>query len=175
MPERLRKWNGLRFMLLVASVLVVYIWLLASAAWGARGLRVGDSPAITATLFCPRATREPFWVDPVTSPTHLLTQTITVWIGNGEFVSVTARSGTFNVTGAFNTYNHPAGVTMTLLSNTTHSLTVSATVRTSNEGGCIYGGYTLSTTGDRNGLPLTIVQLGGKSVYLPILLVNTQP
>jgi hypothetical protein len=137
-------------------------------------LRVGDSPAITPT-FCPQATPELFLVEPVTSPTRLLTQTITVRIGNGEFISVTTQSGTFNVTGAFDAYTHPAGVTMSLLSNTTHSLTVSGTVRISNEGGCIYGGYTLSTTGDRNGLPLTIVQLGGKSVYLPILLMNTQP
>jgi hypothetical protein len=47
-------------------------------------------------------------------------------------------------------------------------------VRTVDQGGCVYGGYTLSTTHDRNNLPLTIVQLG-KSVYLPIQLVNTQP
>jgi hypothetical protein len=40
-------------------------------------------------------TPEPLWLDPVTSPTGELDQTIVVYIGNGETVTVTWESGTF--------------------------------------------------------------------------------
>lgn len=32
---------------------------------------------------CPTATPEPLWVEPVTSPTSLRSQVITVYLGNG--------------------------------------------------------------------------------------------
>ena len=108
------------------------------------------------TPFCPLATAEPFWVDPVTSPTDELSQVIVVRIGNGEEVTVATESGTFIVTGNFGTFL----VEISLLPNTEHHLEVFAKVRTVPAGnGCIYGGYTLTTTRDSQGAPLTIVQV----------------
>jgi hypothetical protein len=116
-----------------------------------------NTSTATSTV-CPQATSEPLWVEPVISPTDLLTQTITVRIGNGEAVTVTAESGTFAVFGNFNAYSNPALVTIDLLPNTTHHLTVYARVKATSSGGCQYGGYTLQTTLDRYGQPLTIIQ-----------------
>jgi hypothetical protein len=115
------------------------------------------SASPTATL-CPVGTPEPLWVEPVTSPTDQLSQTIIVRIGNGEEVNVLTESGTFTATGDFNAYSNPALVEVTLLPNTVHHLQVSARVRTITMGGCLYGGYTLTTTNDTQGAPLTIVQ-----------------
>jgi hypothetical protein len=98
------------------------------------------------------------WVEPVTSPTHQLSQTIVVWIGRGEEVTVETESGTFTVTGNFNAYSNPARVDITLLPNTVHHLRVTARVATIPQGHCLYGGYTLSATTDAKGVPLTIVQ-----------------
>jgi hypothetical protein len=42
--------------------------------------------------------------------------------------------------------------------DTTHNLTVEGRVRTVEQGECTYGGYTLSTTVDRNGAALVIEQ-----------------
>ena len=68
----------------------------------------------TPTL-CPLATQEPLWVDPVTSPTDQFTQVVTVCLGHGEAVTVTARTGVFAVTDDFDAYFHPASVTVALL------------------------------------------------------------
>jgi len=99
-------------------------------------------------------------VDPVTSPTVQLTQVITVYIGNGEEVTVETESGTFIVTGQFNHHTTPAKVEITLLPNTVHHLEVTAKVRSglTGPGNCTYGGYILRTTSDRNGAPLVIAQ-----------------
>jgi hypothetical protein len=106
---------------------------------------------------CPPGTAEPFWVQPVTSPTDQLTQVIAVYIGRGEEVSVITESGTFTVTGSF---GNPALVEITLLPNTEHHLQVFAKVGIMPGGtGCTYGGYTLSTTRDKQGNPLTIIQV----------------
>jgi hypothetical protein len=43
------------------------------------------------------------------------TQVITVHLGHGEAVTVTARSGAFVITGDFDAYFHPASVTVALL------------------------------------------------------------
>src|SRR5690606_7060258 len=51
---------------------------------------------------CPIATPEFFTVEPVTSPTDLLSQTITVDLGNGEMITITAESGVF--TAPFDTF-----------------------------------------------------------------------
>ncbi|MBI3943918.1 MAG: hypothetical protein HY326_12950 [Chloroflexi bacterium] len=110
----------------------------------------------TATL-CPQATPEPLWVEPVTSPTNELNQRVIVRIGNGEAVTVTTESGVFAVFGNFST-SGPALVDIALLPNTIHHLRVEARVKLSHWGGCLYGGYTLSTITDRLGAPLTIVQ-----------------
>src|SRR5687768_14968833 len=114
-------------------------------------------PSQTETV-CPFGTAEPLWVEPITSPTDKLSQTIVVRIGYGEEVTVVTESGTFTATGNFDAYSNPALVEITLLPNTVHNLQVSARVRTITTGGCPYGGYTLTTTTDRQGAPLTIVQ-----------------
>ena len=106
----------------------------------------------SATI-CPEATSEVFWVEPVTSPTDQLSQTVHVWIGNGESVTVITESGTFTSTGNANS------VEILLLPDTVHHLEVIAKVRTIvHSDGCTYGGYTLGTTRDNSGAPLTIVQ-----------------
>ena len=115
-------------------------------------------PTLPTQTVCPFGTAEPLWVEPVTSPTDELSQTIVVRIGYGEEVTVVTESGTFTATGNFDAYSNPALVEITLLPNTVHNLQVSARVRTITTGGCSYGGYTLTTTTDRHGAPLTIVQ-----------------
>jgi len=54
------------------------------------------TPVTPTPTLCPLATPEPLWVDLVTSPTDQLTQTITVYLGNGEAVTVTAESLLFS-------------------------------------------------------------------------------
>jgi hypothetical protein len=158
-----------------AVILILAIWMSAIIGAGVATGRSSSSAAETNVLpdettltptetatgiptFCPRGTPEPLWVEPVTSPTKQLTQTIIVRIGNGAAMTVTAESGVFAVIGSFDAYAHPAQVEMALLANTTHHLRVYATVRTVNQGGCVYGGYTLATERDRNSAPLVIVQ-----------------
>lgn len=111
--------------------------------------------AVPPTVDCPIATQEVFLVEPVTSPTDQLSQVITVYIGNGEEVTVLTESGTFTVTGILGPYL----VEISLLPNTEHHLEVIAKVRqVVGWYGCLYGGYTITTTIDRYGTPLTIVQ-----------------
>jgi len=99
-------------------------------------------------------------VDPVTSPTDQLMQVITVYIGNGEEVTIETESGTFTITGQFNHHTTPAQVEITLLPNTVHHIEVTAKVRSglTGSGDCTYGGYILRTTYDKNGVPLIIEQ-----------------
>lgn len=131
------------------------------------------TPSPTPTM-CPMTTPEPLWVEPVISPTGLLTQTVTVRIGNGEAVTVTAESGVFTATGSFSVYG-PARVPIDLLPETTHHFEVQARVRTVYQWGCKYGGYTLSTSRDRHGAPLVIEQVRASAtprprLYLPLIL-----
>lgn len=140
---------------------------------------VTSEPAATSTLpptptVCPMMTPEPLWVEPVISPTGLLTQTVTVRIGNGEAVTVTAESGVFATTGSFGVYGSPALVPIDLLPDTTHYLQVQARVRAIHQWGCEYAGYTLSTSRDRYGAPLIIEQVSATAtprprLYLPLL------
>lgn len=112
-------------------------------------------------------TPEPFWVEPPTSPTDALTQDLVVYIGNGEEVTVITESGEFTAKGNFNAYGNPAVVTITLLPDTVHYLKVIAKVKADQQcSGTDCGGYTLSTTLDRNGNPLVIVQ-GSPKMRLP--------
>jgi hypothetical protein len=105
----------------------------------------------TPTALCPRATPEYLAVDAVTSPTEELTQWVTVHMGNMEVVTITAESGIFTSPDGY--------VELQLLPNTIHHLEVGARVRTIiSHNGCVYGGYTLRTTTDRDGAPLIIVQ-----------------
>lgn len=103
---------------------------------------------------CPVATPEFFNVEPVTSPTDKLSQIITVDLGQGETITITTESGTF--TAPFDAF--PTEIEIELLPNTTHNLTVEGRVREVVQGGCTYGGYTLSTARDRYGDPLVIEQ-----------------
>ena len=105
----------------------------------------------TPSYPCPQATAELLAVEPVTSPTEALSQVVTVRMGNMEAVTITAESGVFTAPDRL--------VTVDLLPNTTHHLEVEAKVRQTTDGrGCTYGGYTLSTTRDRSGAPLVIMQ-----------------
>jgi hypothetical protein len=101
---------------------------------------------------CPQPTPEWLRVESVTSPTDQLSQTVTVIMGNLDLVTITAESGVFTGTGS------PAQVEVTLLPDTVHHLDVVARVKEVWQQGCPYGGYTLRTTRDRNGEPLTIEQ-----------------
>ncbi len=111
----------------------------------------GASPQPAPTYPCPLPTPELLEVDPVTSPTEALSQVVTVHMGNMEAATITVESGVFAA---------PDGVvTVDLRPNMAHHLEVTARVRqTTGAGGCTYGGYTLSTTRDRTGAPLVIVQ-----------------
>lgn len=125
---------------------------------------------------CPTPTPEPLWVEAVSSPTQHLTQTILVYLGNGEAVTVTCESGTFHQQGLFSAYGTPARVAIDLLPETEHHLKVSGKVRIiSDHNGCIYGGYTLYTTHDRHGKPLWIEQRPlVPALWLPLML-KAQP
>lgn len=102
---------------------------------------------------CPEATPELLAVEPVVSPTAVLTQTIVVTLGNGEEITVETASGTFTAPATFPTTE----LTIDLLPATTHELTVTGKVAEVQQGDCTYGGYTLTTTADRYGDPLVIV------------------
>lgn len=133
------------------------------------------TPSPTPTRFCPLPTAEPLWVDPLLSPTDRLSQTIVVYAGNSEAITVTTESGLFAAPGSLGAHV-PVLVDVDLLPNTIHHLRVYSRVRLIEAGECVYGGYTLSTTTDRYGDPLTIVQrTGGQAahtVWLPLVLKN---
>jgi len=117
-----------------------------------------QAPTPTPTQgMCPQATPELLSVDSVISPTDELAQEITVYIGNGERVDVVSEAGTFTAEGSFSREN-PACVTVTLLPQVANHLEVIAYVRTISQGECTYGGYSLRTTVDLHGAPLTIIQ-----------------
>lgn len=121
---------------------------------GAGGPTPTATPTPTGTP-CPMATPQPLWVEPVTSPTDELSQLVTVYIGDGERVTITTASGIFTSVAGVNQHQ----IHVALLPDTTHQLTVTAKVKQRNgPGGCSTGGYTLSTTRDRNGGALVIAQ-----------------
>lgn len=109
--------------------------------------------AVSTPVLCPAPTQEWIQVAPVTSPTEEFSQIITVRMGHMEAVTVTTASGVFTSTG-------PEGeVLVNLLPGTEHHLEVTAKVlRAQSSDGCVYGGYTLTTRRDKNGLPLVIQQ-----------------
>ena len=124
-----------------------------------------DTVTSTATVMvtpinCPQATPEFLWVEPVTSPTDQLAQTVTVHMGNLEVVTITTESGVFTATG------QPAHVEVALMPNKSHHLQVDARVAEIWSGGCRFGGYTLHTRRDRNGNLLIIEQ--GQAGPLPV-------
>ena len=120
---------------------------------GAPSDIVTSTATVTVTpTNCPQATPEFLWVEPVTSPTDQLAQTVTVHMGNLEIVTITTESGVFTATG------QPAHVEVALLPDRNHHLQVDAKVAEIWSGGCRFGGYTLHTRRDRNGNLLIIEQ-----------------
>lgn len=119
-----------------------------------------STPTATATpspTLCSVPPPPPLRVKPVTSPTNLLTQTIEIESPSSVTITVTAESGTFTTT--------QSQITMSLLPNTTHHLSVRAYRPYANP--CDYG-YSDTTTVDRNNQPLTIVQSAAVfQAYLP--------
>lgn len=100
-------------------------------------------------------------VEPVTSPTTLLTQTLQLRLGNGRRVTVTSEAGTTIFSQAFSSaFLSP--LLIPLRPNVTHHVMVAGQVEY--QAGC---SYVLTRTVDKNGAPLTIVQ--GRRVFLPIL------
>lgn len=139
------------------AIILFFAGALALAGCGRIESLLRPTPPPTTQVpevACPLATPEYFDVQPVTSPTNELTQTILVELGNGEAITVTAESGVF--TAPVETY--PTEIEITLLPNTTHNLTVVGKVREIPQGDCTYGGYILETTRDRNGDALIIEQ-----------------
>jgi hypothetical protein len=117
---------------------------------------------------CPLATQEPLWVDPVTSPTELLTQTIVIRAGNSEWAQVDTGFAVYTVTGSFNPSGNPAEIEIDLMPAQLHLLEVCSRVKVIEHGECVYGGYTMSTRYDRNGKRLEILQVN-QIYYLPLL------
>lgn len=117
------------------------------------------SPLPSPTVGCPiPATPEPLWVNPVISPTNLLTQKISVTLGRGRTISVTSETGTVTKQGDFSTTG-PVDIEITLVPNAQNNVVVSGTVEYAPN--CF---YTLQTRTDRVGNPLVIVQ---NSVQVP--------
>jgi len=153
---------------LAAFLLVGLSLALGSAARSA-------APSVSHTMLtitsCPSVTPEPFWVEPLTSPTDQISQVVTVYLGHGERVTITTKSGVFTADGQIDAYTHPALIPVDLLTNTTHSLEALGQVRVITQGNCVYGGYTLRRTVDRHGAPLIIEQWSDLiRVYLPVVL-----
>lgn len=123
-------------------------------------IRPTDTPTLlpspSPTLGCPiPATPEPLWVNPVISPTNLLSQKISVTLGRGRAITITNEAGTVSQHGEFSTAR-PVELEVPLVPNATNNLLV--TGRVEYAGGCF---YTLQTRVDRTGNPLVIVQQGG--------------
>jgi hypothetical protein len=107
---------------------------------------------------CPGTTTpEPFCVEPIISPTDLLTQTISIYSYHTDAITITAESGVFT------------GITITLLPNTVHHLHVEVHIETIHNGECQCGNYTLSTSYDHDGNPLIIVQGNGSGTPPPTI------
>ena len=150
-------------LLIVILVLGIILFFLLANDAVSPGADTGE-PTVGSTLeapteeseaaLCPQATPEFFNVEPVTSPTGELSQTITVDLGNGETITITTESGTF--TAPFDTF--PKEIEIDLLPDTIHNLTVEGRVREVVQGECVYGDYMLRTTTDRYGDPLVIEQ-----------------
>ena len=137
----------------ILGLLVIFVALMSSTTVTATTQLVACSPVPTPEIIS---------VEPVTSPTTLLTQTLQVRLGNGRQVTVTSEAGSTTFTGGF-TSAFLSPLTIPLLPNVTHHVVVAGQVEY--QAGC---SYVLTRTVDKNGAPLTIVQLGWR-VFLPII------
>ena len=145
----------LRFVAIV-SLTLLFLWLFSSNA----------ATATRQQEFCSQLpTPEPMSVDPVSSPTRLLTQTLFVRLGNGNLITATSEAGITQLAGIFSA-STPAPFTIPLLPNVTHHLNVFGQVEYSP--GCY---YTLRQSTDKHGAPLTIVQTS-RNIYLPLIRRN---
>lgn len=121
------------------------------------------TPSITPTVMCPQPTQAAVWVEPVTSPSNLLTQEIVISAAGMDSASVSV--GTTTYTQAVT--SSPARIVINLQPNTTHTLTVGAHIqKTTTSAGCTYGNYWVSATRDRLGGALTIVQSSGPTATM---------
>ncbi|MBN1402176.1 MAG: hypothetical protein JXA74_15150 [Anaerolineae bacterium] len=113
----------------------------------------------------PPATPEPLWVNPVRSPTGLLYQVITVYLGRGRQVTASSEAGSSTAAGQFDSSSHPAYVAVPLVPDAINHITVTGKVEYLP--GCF---YTLTTTVDRYGNPLVIEQGGEGMSFLPLVI-----
>jgi hypothetical protein len=141
----------------LAAILVltlVFVWLFSGTTATATQRLVVCSPVPIP--------KETLTIEPVTSPTTLLTQTLRVRLNNGRRVTVTSEAGMtiFTIMSA-STFVSP----IPLLPNVTHHIVVTGQVEY--QPGCYY--TTQSSTVDKNNAPLKIIQLG-RRILLPIIL-----
>jgi len=114
----------------------------------------------------PLPTPEALNVKAVKSPTQLLTQTLSVALGNGRIITASSEGG-ITFSGVFSSpLPVPMPITIKLAPRTTNHVVVTGLVEYSPQ--CF---YTLSRTVDENGAPLTIVQVPYK-LFLPLILRN---
>ena len=132
---------------------LVFVWLFNGTTATATQRLAACSPVPTP---------ETLAVEPVTSPTMLLTQTLWVRLGSGRRVTVTSEAGTTSFVRVFSSaFLSPLNIP--LQRNVTHHVIVTGQVEY--QTGCY---YTLSRTVDKNGAPLIIVQ--GRRTFLPSVL-----
>jgi hypothetical protein len=134
---------------LVAGVTLT-LGLLASLNAMESAPSVAGQPMATATPPCPTMDPQYVYVEPVISPTDLLTQTITARLDYAVWIKVLAESGTFTMTRS--TSGH--SVVMRLLPDVAHHLEVAG--RWQFRADCPW--FTTQTSRDRNGDALIIVQ-----------------
>jgi hypothetical protein len=138
----------------ILALTLIFVWLLSGTT----------ATATTRLAPCsPLPTPEVMSVEPVTSPTTLLTQALLVRLGNGRQITVTSEAGTTIYARVFSSV-FLSPLPIPLLPNVTHHVVVTGQVEY--QTGCY---YLLSRTVDKNGAPLTIVQLG-RRIYLPAIL-----
>ena len=141
----------------LAGILVLTLammWLLSNTSAAATAPLASCSPVPTP---------ETMALDPVTSPTTLLAQTLQVRLGNGRLVTVSSEAGTTVFTSTFSSV-FLSPLPIPLLRNVTHHVNVAGQVEYRT--GCY---YVLNRSVDKNGAPLTIVQLGRRT-YLPLIM-----
>lgn len=133
---------------------------------------VQETPTPT---FCPAATPEALWVEPVTSPTNLFSQTIVVDYTNSEAITITCESGNYALHDDSPQWDRPVELDIELITDTTHHLTVYSKIAEVYQWGCRYGGYTLQTSKDRHAGELVIEQIDTLylyKTYLPVFIRN---
>jgi hypothetical protein len=148
--SRIQRLSRLAVLLVLT---LVFVWLFNGTSAAATQRLAACSPVPPPGTLA---------VEPVSSPTMLLTQTLWVRLGSGRRVTVTSEAGTTSVAGVFSSaFLSPLSIR--LQRNVTHHVIVTGQVEY--QAGCY---YTLSRTVDKNGAPLIIVQ--GRRTFLPSIL-----